>query len=76
MEHKPGLAVVLVGDDPASRVYVNGKKRDCGECGIYSEGVCPPGGDQPAGAAGAGGGSERAGGTSTGSWSSCLCPDI
>lgn len=37
MERKPGLAVVLVGDDPASRVYVNGKKRDCGACGIYSE---------------------------------------
>ena len=37
MTQKPGLAVVLVGDDPASRVYVNGKKRDCGECGIYSE---------------------------------------
>ena len=37
MARKPGLAVVLVGDDPASRVYVNGKKRDCGECGIYSE---------------------------------------
>ena len=37
MGRKPGLAVVLVGDDPASRVYVNGKKRDCGECGIYSE---------------------------------------
>ena len=37
MERKPGLAVVLVGDDPASRVYVNGKRRDCGECGIYSE---------------------------------------
>ena len=37
MERKPGLAVVLVGDDPASRVYVNGKKKDCGECGIYSE---------------------------------------
>ena len=36
MGRKPGLAVVLVGDDPASRVYVNGKKRDCGECGIYS----------------------------------------
>jgi len=34
---RPGLAVILVGDDPASRVYVNGKKRDCGECGIYSE---------------------------------------
>ena len=37
LDRKPGLAVVLVGDDPASRVYVNGKKRDCGECGIYSE---------------------------------------
>ena len=37
MGRKPGLAVVLVGDDPASRVYVKGKKRDCGECGIYSE---------------------------------------
>ena len=37
MERKPGLAVVLVGDDSASRVYVNGKKKDCGECGIYSE---------------------------------------
>ena len=34
---RPGLAVVLVGDDPASRVYVNGKKKDCAECGIYSE---------------------------------------
>ncbi|MBM6939231.1 bifunctional methylenetetrahydrofolate dehydrogenase/methenyltetrahydrofolate cyclohydrolase FolD [Pseudoflavonifractor phocaeensis] len=34
---RPGLAVILVGDDPASRVYVNGKKRDCAECGIYSE---------------------------------------
>ena len=28
---------MLVGDDPASRVYVNGKKKDCAECGIYSE---------------------------------------
>lgn len=34
---KPGLAVILVGDDPASRTYVNGKKRDCAECGFYSE---------------------------------------
>ena len=30
MERKPGLAVVLVGDNPASRVYVKGKKKDCG----------------------------------------------
>jgi methylenetetrahydrofolate dehydrogenase (NADP+)/methenyltetrahydrofolate cyclohydrolase len=32
----PGLAVVLVGDNPASRVYVNMKKKACGEIGIYS----------------------------------------
>lgn len=37
MTCKPGLAVVLVGDDPASRVYVNSKRKDCAECGIYSE---------------------------------------
>ena len=37
MTDRPGLAVIIVGDNPASRVYVNGKKRDCGECGIYSE---------------------------------------
>ncbi len=33
----PGLAVVIVGDDPASRVYVNMKKKACAEIGIYSE---------------------------------------
>ncbi|MBR2406050.1 MAG: bifunctional methylenetetrahydrofolate dehydrogenase/methenyltetrahydrofolate cyclohydrolase FolD [Clostridia bacterium] len=33
----PGLAVILVGDDPASRVYVNNKKKACAEAGIYSE---------------------------------------
>lgn len=32
-----GLAVILVGDDPASRVYVNNKKKACAEIGIYSE---------------------------------------
>jgi len=31
------LAVIIVGDDPASRVYVNNKKKACEECGIYSE---------------------------------------
>lgn len=31
-----GLAVVIVGDDPASRVYVNNKKKACGLCGIKS----------------------------------------
>ena len=33
----PGLAVIIVGDDPASRVYVNNKKKACEEVGIYSE---------------------------------------
>lgn len=32
-----GLAVIIVGDDPASRVYVNNKKKACAEIGIYSE---------------------------------------
>lgn len=33
----PGLAVVLVGEDPASQVYVRGKEKACQEMGIYSE---------------------------------------
>lgn len=33
----PGLAVVLVGEDPASQVYVNSKARKCTELGIHSE---------------------------------------
>ena len=37
MDEKPGLAVILVGDNPASRVYADGKRRDCAQCGIYSE---------------------------------------
>lgn len=37
LPRKPGLAVILVGEDLASRVYVNGKKKDCAECGFYSE---------------------------------------
>ncbi|TVR00037.1 MAG: bifunctional methylenetetrahydrofolate dehydrogenase/methenyltetrahydrofolate cyclohydrolase FolD [Desulfovibrionales bacterium] len=32
----PGLAVVLVGDDPASRIYVRNKERACAEVGIVS----------------------------------------
>lgn len=32
----PGLATVLVGDDPASKLYVGGKHRDCAEVGIES----------------------------------------
>ena len=33
---RPGLAVVLVGDDPASKVYVNTKVKKCAELGIHS----------------------------------------
>ena len=30
----PGLAVIIVGDDPASQVYVRNKERACEECGF------------------------------------------
>lgn len=33
---RPGMAVILVGDNPASQVYVRNKEKDCQECGIYS----------------------------------------
>ena len=33
----PGLAVILVGDDPASKSYVTSKERDCAEIGVYSD---------------------------------------
>ncbi len=33
----PGLAVIIVGDDPASRVYVNNKKKACAAVGFHSE---------------------------------------
>ena len=36
--YAPGLAVVIVGDDPASQVYVRNKHRACEEVGFYSEG--------------------------------------
>ena len=34
---KPGLAVILAGNDPASRVYVNNKKKACEACNFHSE---------------------------------------
>ena len=33
----PGLAVILVGEDPASQIYVNSKERACAQVGFYSE---------------------------------------
>lgn len=38
---RPGLAVVLVGHNPASEIYVRGKVRACEEVGIYSEKLTP-----------------------------------
>ena len=38
----PGLAAVLVGDDPASKIYVNSKARKCKKLGLYSEVISRP----------------------------------
>lgn len=39
---QPGLAVVLVGEDPASQSYVKGKEKGCQEVGIYSRVIRKP----------------------------------
>jgi methylenetetrahydrofolate dehydrogenase (NADP+) / methenyltetrahydrofolate cyclohydrolase len=39
---RPGLAVILVGNHPASEIYVRGKVKSCEEVGIYSEKHTPP----------------------------------
>ena len=39
---RPGLAVVLVGHNPASEIYVRGKVKACEEVGVYSEKLTPP----------------------------------
>ena len=39
----PGLAAVLVGDDPASAIYVRNKRKACDEVGIVSDTICLPG---------------------------------
>lgn len=44
LKRPPGLAVVLVGDDPASGQYVRNKIRACAELGIFSEKLTPPAG--------------------------------
>ncbi len=38
LPRRPGLAVILVGENPASQVYVRGKEKDCEECGILNLG--------------------------------------
>ena len=47
MEARPGLAVILVGDNPASRVYVTSKRKDCEECGFFSEEYTLPNDAEP-----------------------------
>jgi methylenetetrahydrofolate dehydrogenase (NADP+)/methenyltetrahydrofolate cyclohydrolase len=42
LKRAPGLAVVLVGHNPASEIYVRGKIKACGELGIHSEKITPP----------------------------------
>ena len=36
LPYVPHLAVIMVGDNPASRTYISGKIRDCSECGFES----------------------------------------
>lgn len=38
----PGLAVVLVGHDPGSEIYVRNKIKACADLGVYSEKITPP----------------------------------
>ena len=42
LARRPTLAVILVGEDPASQVYVRNKEKDCDECGILSQGYRLP----------------------------------
>jgi methylenetetrahydrofolate dehydrogenase (NADP+)/methenyltetrahydrofolate cyclohydrolase len=46
--HRPGLAVVLVGENPASQVYVRNKVAACEAAGFYSENIVLPAGVEPA----------------------------
>jgi len=42
LRRPPGLAVVLVGNDPGSEIYVRNKVKACADLGIYSEKMTPP----------------------------------
>lgn len=41
-KRKPGLAVIIVGENPASKIYVNSKVKACEKVGIYSEKIALP----------------------------------
>lgn len=48
LPRQPGLAAILVGDDPASQVYVRNKGRDCAECGFrFEDHILPASVTQP-----------------------------
>jgi len=42
LRRPPGLAVILVGNDPGSEIYVRNKVKACADLGIYSEKMTPP----------------------------------
>ena len=42
LPRRPGIAVILVGDDPASQLYVKNKAKDCEECGFLSRRIDLP----------------------------------
>ena len=70
---RPGLGVLLVGDDPASAVYVRSKTRACEELGLHHETARFAATATTAEVAGAGRGLQPARPTSTASWSSSRC---
>ncbi len=47
LDPKPGLAVIMVGDDPASLVYVEHKEKACQKIGMYSEKIILPASTTP-----------------------------
>ncbi len=72
----PALATVLVGDDPASEIYIRNKRRTTEEVGMRSVHHGLEGGDQGRGAARPGGASWARTTRSTGSSCSCRCRPI
>ena len=70
---RPGLGVLLVGDDPASAVYVRSKTRACEELGLHHETARLPGVGHHGRGAGAGRALQPRAATSTASWCSCRC---
>ena len=57
---RPGLAAVLVGEDPASRIYVRNKIRACDRIGMHSETLRLPSATSTGAVAGCGGRFQRA----------------